>query len=238
MAYVGFSTGDFENPSLSLSNRVKFCDYLGEALELFFETPKDLYDFKLTSNTIKKIKEHRYVIIHAPSTDVKYKSNKHTDTIFKKLGDVCKKLPIQGIAIHPHLVEDFSLLEESGLPFLIENMDERKSTGTHPSHFKEYKKYKFNFVFDIQHAYRHDPTMKLGKEILKIMGSRLQYMHVSGCNERHRHYPTFISDNRKSITKILEMRIPVPKILEGFLVFDFRNIAVDELKFVESFEKK
>jgi len=237
MAYVGFSTGDFENPGLSLSNRVKFCDYLGEALELFFETPKNLLDFKLTSTIIKKIKEHKYVTIHAPSTDVSYKSNTNTDAVLKKLRLVCEKLPIKGIVIHPHLVEDFSLLEESGLPFCLENMDERKSTGTHPSHFKEYKKYKLNFVFDIQHAYQHDPSMKLGKEILTIMGRRLQYMHVSGCSEQHRHYPSFISDNKKSITKILEMRIPVPKILEGFLLAGFRNIAVDELKFVESFEK-
>jgi len=117
-------------------------------------------------------------------------------------------------------------------------MDKEKNTGTHPSHFKEYaKKYKFNFVFDVQHAFEHDPSMKLGKEMIKAMGNRLQHMHVSGHNERHCHYPTFISDNLKNITKILKMKISVPKILEGFLVIDFRNIASDELKFVESFEK-
>jgi sugar phosphate isomerase/epimerase len=238
MSYVGFSTGDFENPRLSLNNRIKFCDYLGEALELSFRTPKDLFDFKLTNKIIKEIIQHKYVTIHAPFINVKYKPNKNTDTIIKKLGYLCKKLPIKGIVIHPHLVEDFSILEKSKLPFLIENMDKRKNVGTHPSHFKEYaKKYQFGFVFDIQHAFEHDPSMRLGKEILKIMGNRLQHMHVSGCNEKHRHYPTFISDNKKNITKILEMRIPVPKILEGFLVIDFKNIATDELKFVESFEK-
>jgi len=238
MAYVGFSTGDFENPNLSLNNRVKFCDYLGDALELWFETPKDLFDFKLTNKVIKEIKKHKYVTIHAPSTKVKYKSNKDTNLILKKLTNLCKKLPIKGIVIHPHLVEDFSILEESKLPFLIENMDKKKNKGTHPSHFREYvKKYKFNFVFDIQHSFEHDPSMKQGKEILKIMGKRLQHIHVSGCNKKHNHYPTFISENKKNITKILKMRLPVPKILEGFLVSDFRNIAVDELKFVESFEK-
>ena len=205
---------------------------------MLFETPKDLFDFRLTSKMIKEIIQHKYVTIHAPFIDVKYKSDKNTDTIIKKLGYLCKKLPIKGIVIHPHTVENFSKLVESGLPFLIENMDKRKVIGTHPSHFEEYaKKYRFNFVFDVQHAFEHDPSMKLGKEIIKSMGNRLQHMHISGCSERHRHYPTFISDNKKNITKILEMRIPVPKILEGFLVIDFRNIATDELKFVESFEK-
>ncbi|MBR9705177.1 hypothetical protein GOV12_07225 [Candidatus Pacearchaeota archaeon] len=238
MAYVGFSTGDFENPSLSLNNRVKFCDYLGEALELLFETPKDLFDFRLTSNMIKEIMEHKYVTIHAPFKNIKYKSDKNTDIILKKLKYLCKKLPIKGIVIHPNVIVDFLKLDESGLPFLIENMDKTKSIGTHPSHFSEYvKKYKFNFVFDVQHAFEHDPSMKLGKEIIKVMGTRLQHMHVSGCNKRHNHYPTFISDNKKNITKILNMKIPVPKILEGFLVIDFRNIAIDEIKFIESFEK-
>jgi len=238
MAYVGLSTDDFEDIHISLKNRIEFSDSLGEALELYFENPKDLHDFKLTSEIIKEIKKHKYVTIHAPSTDVKYTSNESTDLMFEKLKYLCKKLPIKGIVIHPDVVEDFLKLEKSGLPFLIENMNKEKNTGTHTSHFKEYvKKYKFNFVFDIQHAFEHDPSMKQGKEILKIMGNRLQHMHVSGCNKKHDHYPTFISDNKKNIIEILKMGIPVPKILEGFLVIDFRNVAVDELRFVESFEK-
>ena len=238
MAYIGFSTGDFDDPSLYLSNRTKICDYLGEAIELFFETPKDLYNFKLTDDIIKEIKEYKYITIHSPSTDVTYGSNSTTEDVFKKLRYLCKELPIKGIVIHPNVVEDFSKLEESGLPFLIENMDERKSTGTHPLHFKEYaKKYKFNFVFDVQHAFQHDSSMKLGEELIKVMGNRLQHVHVSGCNKKHRHYPTFISDNKENITKILEMKIPVPKILEGFLLIDIKNSVTDKLKFVESFEK-
>tara|TARA_Y100000310_G_C20560154_1_gene752648 strand:+ start:191 stop:907 length:717 start_codon:yes stop_codon:yes gene_type:complete len=238
MAYVGFSTGDFENPHLSLKNRIKFSDDLGGAIELYFGIPKDLLKFKLTKKLIKEIKQHKYISIHAPISKIKYKSDNNTKAIIKKLSYLCKKLPIKGIVLHPHLIEDFSILEKSGLPFLIENMDKRKTVGTHPKHFEEYKKkYKFNFVFDTQHAYEHDPTMKLGKEIIKVMGNRLQHIHISGCNKKHIHYPAHLSDNKKNISRILKMKLSVPKILEGFLVIDFRNIAVDELKFVKSFEK-
>lgn len=183
------------------------------------------------------LNKFKYISIHAPITDVKYRSGKTTDTIIKKLKYLCTELPVQGIVIHPSTIEDFSILEESELPFLLENMDKRNSTGTHPRHFREYvKKYKFNFVFDIQHAYEHDSSMELGKELIKVMGSRLQHMHVSGCNKKYDHYPTFMADNKENILKILEMKIRVPKLLEGMFVKNIQNTATEELKFINRFE--
>jgi hypothetical protein len=93
------------------------------------------------------------------------------------------------------------------------------------------------FVFDAQHAFENDPTMKSGIEIISIMGNRIKEMHVSGQKKTEMHYPIHASDNREEIQKILELGIDVPKILEVSLVDNIRQTALKELKFIRKYEK-
>ncbi len=207
------------------------------AVELMFATPKQLDQFKLTSDMIKDIKKFGYISIHAPCKDVRYDSDTITNTIIQKLKFLCEQLPINGIAMHPDTINDFSRLASSGLPILMENMDKRKKFGTTPKHFKELKKYNFGFILDVQHTYEHDPSMGLAKELIDMMGNKLKHIHISGCTKSELHFPTYLADNKSAIIKILKLNIKKPKILEGILLGNIKEKVSEEFSFINSYEK-
>jgi hypothetical protein len=238
MGKIGFGTV-FIRLNIPFNKKIKlFSSFGANAIELDFLTSTQLNEFKLTSEMIADIKRFDYVSIHAPYQEVRYKRGLNTEKIIEKLKHLCECLPIQGIVLHPDITDDFKYLENSGLPFLIENLDNKKEFGKTPEHFtKLIKECSFGFVFDAQHAFENDSTMKSGIELISIMGDRLKEMHVSGQTKSEIHYPIHASDNREAIQKILELKIKVPKILEVALVDDIRQTASKELKFVRKFEK-
>lgn len=238
-AKIGFSTGSLYKTDISFDDRIKLFHSLGAtAIELSFSTLSQLENFKLTPEITSNVEKYDYVSIHAPFNEINYGSNKETDKLIEQLKYLCKALPVDGIVLHPDVVDDFQKMENSGLPFLIENMDKRKIFGTNPEQFKKLAKdYNFGFVLDIQHAYEHDPSMKLAGEFIEVMGKRLKEMHVSGCTEAGRHLPTYVSDNKQSIAKILKLGINIPKILEGRLEGNIQQVAREEINFIKSFEK-
>ncbi len=240
MAAVGFTTGSLYRSGLSLNDRIKLYLSAGaDAIELGFSTPNELLAYELTEAAARAIKQFKHISIHAPSKEVRYGSNSDTRKIIEKLKFLCSRLLITGIVVHPDAIDDFELLEQSGLPFLLENMDKRKAYGTHPEHFRELKeKYNFGFVLDAEHAYEHDPSMQLAREFIEVMGGRLKHMHVSGCSQSEIHVPTFRAVNKRAITEILKMGLNVPKILEGALLEEIQNSITRELEFVRSYERK
>lgn len=240
MAAVGFTTGCLYRSGLSLNDRIKlYLSFGADAIELGFATPNELLAYELTEAAAGKIKQFKHISIHAPSKEVRYGSNSDTQKIIEKLKWLCSRLLIKGIVVHPDLIDDFKMLDQSGLPFLLENMDKRKSYGTHPDHIRDLKeKYNFGFVLDVEHAYEHDPSMQLAQEFINVMGDRLKHMHISGCSRSEIHVPTSGAVNKKAITEILKMGSNVPKILEGILFKDVQNSIKRELEFVRSYERK
>jgi len=239
MASVGFSTGGLYTTGLPLDKRIKMYLSSGaDAIELSFLTADELFQAKLSKETIVNIKKFKYISIHAPGKNIRYNKDS-AKAIINKLQEICSQIPVNGIVLHPDVVDDFQVLEKSNLPFLIENMDKRKTSGTDVKYFEELKKkYNFGFVLDLQHVYEHDKSMKLAEQFIKIMGNRLKHMHVSGCTESDIHAPTHSSSNREAITKILKKSIDVPKILEGNLTGNTEEIMGKELAYIRKYEKK
>src|SRR3989344_7402281 len=224
MKEVGFTTGSLYRSSFTCEEIIKLYSSLGaDAIELSFLAPKELMQFNPSPETKKIIQGFKHVSIHAPCKGITYNQSDSSEVI-KKLSELCAELSIEGIVLHPDTVENFYMLDKLNLPFLIENMDKRKKYGTHPEQIRELKeKYNFGFVFDVQHAYEHDPKMNLARELIDVMGNRLKHMHVSGENESESHAPTHFSNNRKEIGEILKLGIQVPKILEGILSEDLKE---------------
>ena len=239
MANIGFSTQCLGMSSMPLEERIKFYYSLGNnAIELSFRKEVQLNEFVLTPEIVRNIKKFDYISVHAPWREVIYKHDKKTDEIIKKLRELCRKIPVQGIVLHPDVVDDFIHMENSGLPFLFENMDTRKKIGMYPEHFtKLIKDHSFGFVLDVQHAYDTDPTMKLARKFISVFGDRLKQMHVAGRTESLRHFPVHISDNKDAIVEILKLGIDVPKILEGLLLENISQTVSRELDFVKKYEK-
>lgn len=191
---------------------------------------KKFIELELSDETIKDIKKFKYISVHAPKV--------LNDEVIEKLKYFCDKLPVDGIVVHPDVIEDFDKLEKLDLPILFENMDINKKMGIMPKEFKKLKKkHKFGFVLDLQHVYEHDPTMKLTDDFIKVMGNRLKHMHVSGCTKEKHHISIHLSENKEAITKILKLGIDVPKIAEGPVFGDIEKTVKNEIEYIKSFEK-
>jgi len=240
MVNIGFTTGCLYRSKVTFDDRIKLYHSLGaNAIELSLATPGELFEYNLTEETIKDINKYTSVSIHAPWKEVRYNSGSETKKIIDKLRVLYEKLPIDGLVLHPDTIDNFEILDQSGLPFLLENMDRRKSYGTHPEQFRELKsKYNFGFVLDVEHAYEHDPTMQLAREFIDAMGDKLKHMHVSGFNESEIHVPTYCAVNKDEISKMLNVGLNVPIILEGILLEDIENSIKKELEFVRNFDIK
>ncbi|MEK6757488.1 MAG: hypothetical protein AABX88_00015 [Nanoarchaeota archaeon] len=240
MENIGFTTGSLYRSEIPFEKRIELYHSLGaNAIELSFGTPTQLFEFQLSEKITKDIKKFKFITIHAPWKEVRYNESSETRQIINKLKTLNNKFSVKGIVLHPDTIDDFDILVRSGLPFLLENMDKRKDFGTLPKHFEELKnKYNFDFVLDLQHAYEHDHSMQLTKNLIELMGKRLKHMHVSGHTKSEIHVPTYLADNKDAITKILKLRVDVPKILEGILLEDINETIKSELEYVKIYERK
>lgn len=234
MLKVGLSTGCVHKAGLGVNEAIKLYRSLGaNAIEISFGHSPELSGFNLTQELIQEVRKYDFVSLHGP-WDIRYGKNEKTQEIIDKLGYVFENLKAHGIVVHPDTVDSFYILQKSGLPFLIENMDTRKEFGTSPGDFKRLKKgYGFGFVLDVKHAGDHDSSMKLGRELLDIMDSRLKYFHVSGSDHNGRHVPTYSVGEKEGIIKILESR-DVPRISEGCIDDNVRQTVLEELAFLRS----
>jgi len=236
MANVGFSTGSLHKTNIPFNERIELYHSLGaDAIELSFGTPNQLLNFQLSEQIINILEKFAFISIHAPCKEVRYDNSFETHKIIDKLKTLCGKPNIRGLVLHPDNIDNYEILDQSGLPFLLENMDRRKSYGTHPEQFQKLKnKYNFGFVLDVEHAYEHDSSMQLAKEFVDVMGDGLKHMHVSGCNNAKMHVPTYQAINKEAIAEILKMNLNVPIILEGSLFGDIQNSIKEELEYIRS----
>ncbi|MDD4877848.1 MAG: hypothetical protein PHO02_02300 [Candidatus Nanoarchaeia archaeon] len=232
MAHIGFSTGSMHNSYFPIEERAKMFKAAGaNAIELSFGTPCALKDYKITDEFLETLSSYELVTIHAPWKDgVRYDGN--SSTIVDKLKEICSVQKIYGIVLHPNTVDDYSLLEKSGLPFLIENMDNKARCGTRPQEFEKLKKdYNFGFVLDLQHAYMHDPAMQLAGEIIEAMGDNIREFHASGQLKNNTHTLLHQSENSKIITSLLRNDLPI--ILEGKITGNINNEAEEEISLMK-----
>jgi sugar phosphate isomerase/epimerase len=239
MGAYGFSTGALYKTDIPLDERVERFNKLGaNAIELGLVSQEELMGFRLIPSIRRGLKRYDYVSIHGPMIGIRYGNDDKTKEIIARLKERCGELPVKGIVLHPDLVEDFEIFDGCGLPFLIENMDGSHSVGTSPEYFERMKRrYSFGFVLDVQHAYEHDPSMGMAREMIDAMGDRLRHMHVSGCSVGENHIPVHMSENRNAIVKILEMGIRVPKIFEGVFSEDIDRTISRELGFIGKYER-
>ena len=236
MEKIGFSTGCLYKENLDILKIIDlYISIQANAVELSFADERSLDDFIITPEITEKLKRFDHVSVHAPWHTVNHLSYNNVGAgILYRLKDLIERFPISGIVFHPDKFVDLRILENSGLPVLIENMDKRKDIGIYLEYFAELKRdFDFGFVLDLQHAYEHDSSMKLAEEMVDVMGDRLKQYHISGYNHINpSHSPVFCSKNRIAITDVLKKKNNVPGILEGILTEPIFEMAVLELGFM------
>ncbi len=232
---IGFSTGCLYQSEMPLVDKLKAYLRAGStALELSFATPAVLAAFLLNEAEMSKLRKFSKITIHAPWKEISYfDGSGTTNAVISKIVQLRELLPISGVVFHPDVVANFSGLEVIPLPVLIENMDRNKKFGISVEDiYKIRRDYDFGFVFDIQHAYEHDPAMVLAHELVSVMGDRIRHLHVSGQSKEGHHVPVYQADNKKEICQILKIVPGVPAIMEGLILTDVFASTKREIAYV------
>jgi hypothetical protein len=151
----------------------------------------------------------RYVSVHAPT-----KNRKLDDAVSARaLGDL--PLWVRSIVTHPDSLHELAPYRELGTRLVLENMDDRKSTGRVADElelvFDELPH--AGFCFDVAHVHAIDPTMAAGHELLDRFRSRLRQVHLSSLCGGH-HVP-LTEDDEVLFADVLDRCSDVPWILEA-----------------------
>ena len=172
-----------------------------------------------------------YVSLHAPRYDFD-KDEKSAAILsrIKKFSAEVRKLDM--VVFHPDGILDFSVLQESGLPIGVENMDQRKETHRTVEDMKkllsDYPD--FALVFDTNHAFVNDNSYKLGREFVEKLGDRIKEIHLSGF--KILHDPIFETRQIEMIQTISGLDVPI--IVESDVtsenIVQERQYVLDNLK--------
>ncbi len=209
---LGFSTGTLYRTH-SQKEALKVIGDLGCAcVELGFIRLNDMNEFdKITAEDLKGFD---YVSFHTPKFE--YDNGRESAAILNKIknfDDNVRKLDLA--VFHPDNLKEFSSLDSIGLPIGIENMDSRKISYKNAADFKiilaEHPN--FNLVFDVNHIYTNDPSMKLAAEFYREFGSRIAEIHLSGFAGLHE--PIFETKQAEILKSIQNPDVPI--IIESLL---------------------
>ena len=229
---IGFSTGSLYKTNISFNERIKLYSQYCNAIELSFPNNDEFSRFDV-SQLPQEIKKFGYISIHAP-WQMEYKNNLQTKKLIDKLRKISENIPVHGIVIHPDKIKNFRILENSQLPFLMENMDKRKENFKTPEEFERLKRdYNFGFVLDIKHSYEYSPSTVKTLEFLEVMGDRLNEMHISGSSEEDTHILANNANNREYVSSALKLTPNIPKILEGILSKNPENEIKREVVYIK-----
>lgn len=151
----------------------------------------------------------RYVSVHAP---VKRQALDDA-ALVQRLAEL--PLWIRSIVAHPDALGEPHQYRALGTRLVIENMDDRKTTGRIADEMEGFFDAlpEAGFCFDIAHAHSIDPSMTVASELLDRFRSRLRHVHLSSLSGGH-HVPVE-ADNEPLFAELLDRCRDVPWILEA-----------------------
>ncbi len=151
----------------------------------------------------------RYVSVHAP---VK-RQGLDEPALVQQLSGL--PLWVRSIVAHPDALVEPDAYRALGTRLVLENMDDRKSTGRIADEMETFFQSlpDAGFCFDIAHAHSIDPSMDTASQLLDRFRSRLRHVHLSSLNGGH-HIPV-AADDQSLFMPVLDRCRDVPWILEA-----------------------
>ena len=151
-----------------------------------------------------------YVSVHAPSKGLALAEQERVRLL--------TQLPprVRAIVVHPDLLEDLDAWQPVGRRLVIENMDDRKSSGQTADQLVPL----FDALplaglcFDIAHAKHVDPSLEEGRALLDRFADRLRHVHLSSLDQDGHHVP-LTGEDEELFTVLLQRCRDVPWVLEA-----------------------
>jgi sugar phosphate isomerase/epimerase len=206
---MGISTGVFDRSrGIWCELVVEACNVSTYAVELSALSENELPGLIAYLRTNPRL-PFRYVSDHAPV------KNRHLDEarVVRLLGEL--PLWVRSIVTHPDAVLELEPYRGLGTRLVLENMDDRKSTGRVADEMEAFfaELPHAGFCLDVAHARSIDPTMDVARELLDRFRSRLRHVHLSSLCGGH-HVP-LTEDDEELFADVLDRCRDVPWILEA-----------------------
>ena len=189
---VGISTGCFYNPfvRMDINKQIAPCAKLDiDGIEILFGEGERLLSQKLNKNSIRILKDLPFNTFHVPfhlkGKALHYGNDTTTKKIMKRIYQICDKVDIKNINVHPHQIKDYRIFDIENYQHSIENMEKRhmltpalygRILKAHPS---------FKLVLDTTHAGEANEVELLFRRFHK----KVIYSHLSANYFSHLHIP-------------------------------------------------
>lgn len=224
---LGFASGSITT-EIEFQSRIEFLREIGcTALELHLES-LDIEKLIKNKTLINIIREFSYLSFHARKEDI--------DDSFRNIKKLMKILPIQNVIVHPVDIDDLEIVSNTKFPILIENMDKRKNDAQSVFQMKKWLKLLPNtqIVFDINHVFTLDKTMKLADDFWETFFEQIKEIHISGFIDwKLLHEPMTTSNCQNLIRYIRNKRLPV--IIETFTAELSHKVLKQEFEFIKNY---
>ncbi|MCL5094206.1 MAG: hypothetical protein M1355_03680 [Patescibacteria group bacterium] len=203
---LGFSTGCLYKTHNSLDpHTIDIFRKVGcNAIELMFHDSSDLENFKKLRQ--QDVEGFKYIALHAPI----YRGENEEEYIqmLQAIEEKYKTIKFDSVVLHPDEFKDYSFLKRFELPFAVENMDNRKNSCKDIIGLKNlFQEFNVPMVFDINHAYTNDQTMKLGNDLVNGFKDRINEIHLSGFDTFHE--PLFQTKQAYFMDFIPDLNLPI-----------------------------
>jgi len=151
------------------------------AVEFMLWMRNDPVEKFLIENPKEVVDGFQYVSLHAPG--IPYVKSDEVFSLFEIIQNLHDKFAFKAIVFHPDMVKDWDLFNNLRFPIAFENMDNQKDFGISIEDMEiVFEKTDSKMVFDIQHIYSNDSSMKLGYEMLEKFKERIVEIHFSSLN--------------------------------------------------------
>ncbi len=227
---ISLSTGSIR---FGCDNRNKLTEFIEDnfgksinGIELCFILKNDFDEFELTEKSISFLNSLQFNTLHAPVKGVRYGKNNGSKEVLEKILAINKLIDLKQVVLHPHGVDDFSVLVKSGLNICIENLPdgEKRKGWQFPKEFQDFfnKWPQFGFCFDVNHALANgvEPS-----EFISLLGEKIAYIHLNATAKPGNADHALLVDSAKEIVEkikpvfalnkplVIEVKVEKEKIL-------------------------
>ncbi len=183
MRYFGYSTGAIAKGDIAA------------ALACLEETPAQAVEFSalrvaelqpiLEYLTHQDVSHFQYCSFHVPS---RFDPDEELAIVRALAPLVARKWPI---IVHPDTIHRWDLWRCFGSQLLIENMDQRKTTGRTADELSRVfvQLPEASLCLDLGHLRQLDPTMVEAYRIIQRHGQRIRQLHLSDVDSSSKHHP-------------------------------------------------
>jgi len=214
---------------------------LFDGIEICLATPKELSSFELDARSKKFLQSLSYNSIHLPFLGSKYSDDKSTKHMLGKASKITEQVNAYNLVLHPANVKSYALIERSGLPISLENLNQKpchKGFQTPRDLAQLLERFPgFGFTLDLAHALSNN----IMPDKFLDLSSRLFAIHVvslwqNGEKMEEGGFWLEASNSQKQQSKRV-LRAKVPLVIEAHFFPQKAGLIDKEIRLLQNISK-